>query len=211
MVLNYNKNKTEEILKSFGNKINGRILEIGCNEGNFIQRFGKKEYIGLDKDVDALKKAREKGLKVIKRDLNLQKLPFENNQFDTVLALDVIEHLFDPIKTINEIKRVSNKGGRIIISLPNDYNLINLMRIFLLNKPIIYQSYMWKKDTHLHFPTVKESEKMVSKYFSIEKKKYIGDKATVPFIPKKIRKIFVKIFPRFFSKCIVFSCINNKK
>ena len=70
---------------------------------------------------------------------------------------------------------------------------------------------MWKKDTHLQFTTIKESEKMVLKYFSVEKKEYIGDKATIPFVSKKIRKIFVKISPRFFSKCIVFSCINNKK
>lgn len=46
-------------------------------------------------------------------------LPFENNSFDIVTALDVIEHLNNPHFAMSELIRVAKKG--IIISLPNMY------------------------------------------------------------------------------------------
>ena len=60
----------------------------------------------------------------------IDKLPFENNSFDTVLALDVLEHLEKFYFIFEEILRVSKKN--VIISLPN--SMIDLIPIFLNKK-----------------------------------------------------------------------------
>ena len=45
-------------------------------------------------------------------------MQFENNQFDTVLNIQVLEHVFEPIKMINEISRVLKRGGYGIFLIP---------------------------------------------------------------------------------------------
>ena len=77
---------------------------------------------------------REHGHKVVCADINKEKenfvfanmsetLPFSDNEFDTVICLEGIEHLINPTKLIKELCRVCKKDGRIIISTPNIQNL----------------------------------------------------------------------------------------
>ena len=51
-----------------------------------------------------------------------EKLPFEDQKFDVILIVDVIHHLDDIKKNINEIKRVLKKGGKLLIYEPNKLN-----------------------------------------------------------------------------------------
>ena len=52
--------------------------------------------------------------KIEKQDI--RKLTYKNNSFDTVCCLQVLEHIYNPLQAINELKRVARK--RIIISVP---------------------------------------------------------------------------------------------
>jgi SAM-dependent methyltransferase len=52
-------------------------------------------------------------------DLNSYPYPFEDNEFDEVLASHIIEHLNDPLDFLQEIYRVSKKGAKIIIKCPH--------------------------------------------------------------------------------------------
>lgn len=51
-------------------------------------------------------------------DLN-KKLPFENNSADEILANDIVEHLDDPIKFLNECHRILNPCGILKIRVPH--------------------------------------------------------------------------------------------
>ena len=46
-------------------------------------------------------------------------LPFRNEVFDRVFCIEVLEHLNSPLKALNEIRRVLNKNGTIIVTVPN--------------------------------------------------------------------------------------------
>lgn len=46
-------------------------------------------------------------------------LPFKNNQWDFVISSHVLEHFFDPIKTLNEWLRVIKPGGYIFMIIPH--------------------------------------------------------------------------------------------
>jgi SAM-dependent methyltransferase len=52
-------------------------------------------------------------------DLNLRPWPFEASSFDEVHAYDVIEHLDDVLKTIEEIHRVARPGGTLSVIVPH--------------------------------------------------------------------------------------------
>ena len=45
-------------------------------------------------------------------------LPFSDNEFDRILCLETLEHVSDPIAFMNELKRVSKPGARLVLSCP---------------------------------------------------------------------------------------------
>ena len=97
------------------------VLDLGCNNGygtNYL-RTTAKSVIGVDVSPTALSDAaiRFPGL-----DLRLYDggaLPFSDAQFDTVVSLQVIEHVPDTGRYLREIGRVLRPGGIAIFSTPN--------------------------------------------------------------------------------------------
>ncbi len=96
---------------------NPRILDVGCGTGGnleMLEKFGVAE--GVDVSDDALEFCKAKGLRVHKG--LAEKLPFEDESFDVVTALDVIEHLDDDVAGLKEMNRVLKTGGRTLIFVP---------------------------------------------------------------------------------------------
>jgi SAM-dependent methyltransferase len=94
-----------------------RILDVGCGTGanlEMLANFGEAE--GVDVSDDALEFCKAKGLKAHKG--LAEKLPFENESFEVVTALDVVEHLDDDIAGLKEMHRVLKKGGKSLIFVP---------------------------------------------------------------------------------------------
>lgn len=94
-----------------------RILDVGCGTGanlEMLANFGESE--GVDVSDDALEFCRAKGLKVHKG--LAEELPFEDESFDVVTALDVVEHLDDDIGGLKEMNRVMKRSGRALIFVP---------------------------------------------------------------------------------------------
>jgi SAM-dependent methyltransferase len=107
-----------QIIKDQRSKIKDpKILDVGCGTGanlEMLAQFGEAE--GVDVSDDALEFCRAKGLKTHKG--LAEKLPFENESFDLVTALDVVEHLDDDVAGLKEMNRVLKKGGRTLIFVP---------------------------------------------------------------------------------------------
>jgi SAM-dependent methyltransferase len=93
------------------------ILDVGCGTGanlEMLKQFGEAE--GVDVSDDALEFCRLKGLKVHKG--LAESLPFADETFDLVTALDVVEHLDDDIAGLKEMSRVLKKDGKTLIFVP---------------------------------------------------------------------------------------------
>lgn len=99
-----------------------KIIDLGCGSGEFsikiVEKTGSEEIYGIEVWNEFVKKSKDKGLKVIKSDLN-GILPFKNESFDVVVSNQVIEHLSYPIKFVSEIKRILKSGGMSIVSTEN--------------------------------------------------------------------------------------------
>ncbi len=89
--------------------IRGRTLDIGCGSKPYERYFNTREYVGLEiegrnKDADF--------------HYDGTVFPFENEQFDSVLTSQVLEHVFNPKEFLLEINRVLRPGGVFLITVP---------------------------------------------------------------------------------------------
>lgn len=98
----------------------GSILDIGCSEGQFLKQlthFGDWDTFGIEPDTKAAQEAfRRYGLKIINGDI--QAVNFLPNHFDVITMWDVIEHLYNPKRTLQKIYQALKPSGLLIISTP---------------------------------------------------------------------------------------------
>lgn len=92
------------------------------------------EVRGIDIAPSAVASARQKGLAVHECDVNQHPLPFPDASFDTVVSLDVIEHVIDPLGFLAELGRVLKLGGWLIVSTPNIRYLKFLFQLVILGR-----------------------------------------------------------------------------
>ncbi|MDQ3810844.1 MAG: class I SAM-dependent methyltransferase [Chloroflexota bacterium] len=96
-----------------------RILDIGCGLGMYVSRFRQfsDDVYGIDVDPDKIGRASEwlPNLQVSPA----EELPFDSGSFDIILLNEVIEHVDDDRRTIQEAYRVLAPGGHIIVYAPN--------------------------------------------------------------------------------------------
>lgn len=100
------------------NSSNPRILDVGCGTGanlKMLAACGKAE--GVDISPQAVDFCRERGLDSVKLGA-IEQLPYENDSFDLVTALDVIEHLDDDVAGLREMRRVMRRDGRLLVFVP---------------------------------------------------------------------------------------------
>jgi SAM-dependent methyltransferase len=103
-----------------------RLLDIGCGSGSHTSRAAERvtHAVGIDYDLTALHSAQritatqshEPGFVQASAEAPL---PFCSATFDTVILLDVIEHLHGRLALLRQIHRVLRPGGQLLLSAPN--------------------------------------------------------------------------------------------
>jgi SAM-dependent methyltransferase len=95
-----------------------RILDVGCGTGANLELLGKYgEAFGVDISPDALAFCRARGLENVRQG-EAEKLPYEDESFDLVTGLDVVEHLDDDVAGLKEMRRVLRPNGRVLLFVP---------------------------------------------------------------------------------------------
>lgn len=102
-----------------------RVLDVGCGGGfttEFLAKRGAR-VAGVDRAVRivevAREHAREQGLTIDYRQGVAESLPFTNETFDVVTCVDVLEHVADLKRTIDEISRVLKPDGLFLFDTIN--------------------------------------------------------------------------------------------
>jgi len=102
------RNLLEDYLKEFLPKLDGNILDVGSKDRRY-DFFLKNKPIAID-IIENKKKEVEYG--------DVNKLNFNDEYFDSVICLEVFEHLTTPHQAIAEIYRILKKHGTVIFSVP---------------------------------------------------------------------------------------------
>ncbi len=120
-----------------GNEL--KILDAGCGEGHLIERLHEKnkhnEYYGADITDIAIQKFKERCSFATIKKMDLDNLQYADEMFDVVVCTEVLEHIYEYKDVIAELKRVTKKGGLLIITHPNEV-LWTISRFLLGRNPI---------------------------------------------------------------------------
>jgi 2-polyprenyl-3-methyl-5-hydroxy-6-metoxy-1,4-benzoquinol methylase len=109
------------------------VLDFGCGEGFILDMMAARDialpgYQGLDLRADALQDAARRWPDTDFVQADLFDPRFDSQRFQTVMALEVLEHLFEPEKVLARL--VSMCDGHLLLTVPNEpwFQLMNLIR-----------------------------------------------------------------------------------
>jgi len=134
---------------------NSMVLDYGCGAGDYSGFISSrtKNFVGVDINV---KKAKERfpGIKFVKISAQEKKLPFPNETFDTIIAVNVIEHVRDFDNLLKEFSRVLKIGGKMFITTYDKDFVLH----FIHNDP-----------THVIEWNILDFKRLLKKYFTVKK------------------------------------------
>ena len=96
------------------------VLDIGTSSGTnlrLLRDLGFSNVTGLDFSEEAIRFCAEKGLGTVRRG-DITQMPFDDQAFSLVLATDIIEHVDDDLKALQEVARVLRPGRKVLITVP---------------------------------------------------------------------------------------------
>lgn len=95
-----------------------RVLDLGCGTGGILRDLMPHfRCVGMDRSELGLRICRDRGFGNLTRG-DLREIPFRSSSFDTVLLMDVIEHLDDDEDLLRRAAELLDAGGRIVVSVP---------------------------------------------------------------------------------------------
>jgi SAM-dependent methyltransferase len=96
-----------------------RMLEVGCGNGNILGYLYQSgiNVAGGDIFLEGLEFCRERVTNVDLCHIDILSLPF-NNTFDVIGAFDVLEHIEDDRKALQEMNKALKTGGSLILTVP---------------------------------------------------------------------------------------------
>lgn len=101
-------------------------LDYGCHDGKFLHGLSSKNnverLVGVDINQDSIAVGRANyphlelsGMK------SGEPLPFADNTFSSISIMDVIEHVYDQKRVIDELTRVLQPGGLLLVTVPKQH------------------------------------------------------------------------------------------
>lgn len=97
----------------------GKILDVGCGSGKFLKVLKEAgwDVYGNEISLEAVERGKKEGLNLFCGELEDVKFP--DSYFDALRIWHVLEHSYNPIKLVEECRRILKKGGEVLIGVPN--------------------------------------------------------------------------------------------
>ncbi|PYN37652.1 MAG: hypothetical protein DME01_04255 [Candidatus Rokuibacteriota bacterium] len=97
------------------------VLDVGAGDGRYLKffqsRLSKAIVVGCEISLTRAQRMRAKGLRVVVA--RSEELPFRDGAFDLVTLIEVIEHTQSPARSLEEVRRILRRGGRLALTTPN--------------------------------------------------------------------------------------------
>jgi len=133
--------------------VDGEVLDVGSADGMFskviLDRSKAKKFIGIEAVESSVAWAKKHWRKVKNMEFRVgdaHKLPFKPGRFDAIFCLEVLEHVENPGKVLQEFKRVMKKGSYGVFLVPSNSNLFKFVWYLWLH--FYPRGWVWR-DTHI--------------------------------------------------------------
>lgn len=140
----------------------GRVLDVGCAEGanaGVLRDAGATSIVGIEMVPEVAERARARLDEVLVGTVE-ERLGDLRGPFDTLLFLDVLEHLVDPAAVLRAARELAAPGAHVQISVPNARH-ISLLRDLVLKGTFGYQQQGHRDSTHLRWFTRRDIEALL--------------------------------------------------
>jgi SAM-dependent methyltransferase len=181
------------------------VLDVGCKYAllkHLIEKQGISiDYYGVDisdrvfKDIKGITKSN-----FIVSDVS-RNLPFPNDTFNFIFALEIMEHVENPTNMIYEINRVLKKDGAAVISVPN---------IYAWNEILANIKKMPDSEGHISSFTYQNLERILN-FADMKIDKYCGTYCRIPF-SKRFLKTNYHLFKTnalFLSRSYIYKIVKS--
>lgn len=99
-----------------------RVLDVGCGPGDDVLALGAQRCVGVDRSAVMCARARQRGANVVRA--VAEDLPFRDSTFSGVRADRTLQHVDDPVVALQELVRVVQPGGPVVIVDPDQESLV---------------------------------------------------------------------------------------
>jgi ubiquinone/menaquinone biosynthesis C-methylase UbiE len=109
------------LVEEIGKSPNGKILDVGCGNGNLFSLLpdGKYELYGIDFSQNMIDEAKMNcGTKAKFAVSDAEELPFDDDSFDIIVCNASFHHYVHPNTVLKEMHRVLKYGGKLLIGDP---------------------------------------------------------------------------------------------
>jgi glycosyltransferase involved in cell wall biosynthesis len=138
-----------------------RVLELGCADGRLAAELMQEGHtvVGIESSSRAAAQAAARGVAVLCADPETCDFGELRQQFDVLLAADVLEHLRDPGAALTRASRQLTSSAEVILAVPNVANVF--IRLLLLLGRFPYGRRGILDRTHLQFFTLRSALELV--------------------------------------------------
>ena len=130
----------------------GRILDVGCGEGKFLDIARSKGWDTYGTELSPMANAQAKklfNLNIFLGELSGAKYPDSN--FDVVTLFNVLDQLPSPLDELSEIYRILNDCGLLVLRIPNATFHVNLVKMMKSLEPqLVFHLYCFTPQTIKH-------------------------------------------------------------
>lgn len=115
-----------------------RVMEVGAGSGRDLLALARAGAVGVVLDYSPAslglvrRQAREQGVPVLLVQADALRMPFRDGAFDVVFHQGLLEHFRDPMPLLRENARVTARGGRVIVDVPQTFHPYTLMKQILI-------------------------------------------------------------------------------
>jgi 2-polyprenyl-3-methyl-5-hydroxy-6-metoxy-1,4-benzoquinol methylase len=110
------------------------LLDVGCGEGVLVQRWARRldgaRIVGIDLQEESIQAgwAEHRAPNLEYRAMEAENLPFAANEFDLASAIELLEHVPDPERTLAEMARCAR--SHLLVSVPREplWRMLNVAR-----------------------------------------------------------------------------------
>lgn len=106
---------------------NNIVLDLGCGNGVSTANLKARIAVGVDLSSDQLTKAKKSFPKKHFVVGDARKLPFKDETFDLIVAINMLHHVKNPDTVLKECFRVLKLGGKLMTVDPNLYNPVGFL------------------------------------------------------------------------------------